>query len=165
LLIEINPGLIIWTFVTFVALLIILRAFAWKPILSVLDQREKTIRESLEEAKKAREEAEKIMAQHNEMIGKARHEMAAIIEKAQRDAEQRRADILARANREAEDKAKQFTEELERQKRAAIRDVREQSADIVIAAASRLIQSELNEDRHRKLVRGFLDDLKSKDAN
>ncbi len=164
-LVAINPGLIIWTIVTFIALLIVLRAFAWKPLLAVLDERERTIRESLEKARTAREEAEKLMAQHKEMIGKARHEMAAIIEKAQRDAEQRRSDILARANREAEDKAKQFTEELERQKRAAIREVREQSADLVIAAASRLIQSELNEDRHRRLVRGILDDLKSKDVN
>jgi F-type H+-transporting ATPase subunit b len=163
-LVAINPGLIIWTVITFIVLLVVLRLVAWKPILGLLEERERTIRESLEQARLAREEAEKLMAQHKEMIGKARHEMAAIIEKAQRDAEQRRADILARAHREAEDKARQFSEDLERQKRAAIREVREQSADLVIAAASRLVQSELNEDRHRKLVHGYLADLKSLDA-
>ena len=161
-LVAINPGLIIWTIVTFIALLVMLRLFAWKPLLAMLDERERTIRESLEQARASREEAEKLMAQHKEMIGKARHEMAAIIEKAQRDAEQRRADILARAHREAEEKARQFTEDLERQKRAAIREVREQAADLVVSAASRLIESELNDERHLRLVRGYLDDLGGK---
>jgi len=160
-LLSINPGLIIWTIATFLALLVILRLVAWKPLLAMLEEREKTIRDSLEQAKQAREEAEKLMAQHREMIGKARHEMAAIIEKAQRDAEQRRADILARAHREAEDKARQFSEDLERQKRTAIREVKEQSVDLVVAAASRLIQGSLDDEKHRKLVRGYLDDLET----
>ena len=148
-LVAINPGLIIWTIITFIVLLVVLRLVAWKPILGLLEERERTIRESLEQARLAKEEAEKLMAQHKEMIGKARHEMAAIIEKAQRDAEQRRADILARAHREAEDKARHFSEDLERQKRAAIREVREQSADLVIAAASRLGASPASAHRNR----------------
>jgi F-type H+-transporting ATPase subunit b len=158
-LVEIDPGLILWTVFTFLVLLGILRAVAWKPLLALLDEREKTIRESLEQARQAREEAEKLMAQHREMLAKARHEMAAIIEKAQRDAEQVRADILARAHREAEDKAKQFSEDLERQKRAAVREIREQSVDLVLAATSRLIKTSLDEEKHRSLVRGYLDDL------
>ncbi|HKY33716.1 MAG TPA: F0F1 ATP synthase subunit B [Candidatus Polarisedimenticolia bacterium] len=160
-LVDINPGLIIWTLVTFIVLLVVLRLVAWKPILALLEERERTIRESLEQARKAREEAETLMAQHREMIGKARHEMASIIEKAQRDAEQRRADILARAQRDAEEKARQFSEDLDRQKRAAVREVREQAVDLVLAAASRLVEAEMNEERQRKLVRGYLDDLKS----
>lgn len=161
MLVQINPGLIIWTIVTFIALLVVLRLAAWKPLLAMLDQRERTIRESLDQARQAKEEAEKLMAQHREMIGKARHEMAAIIEKAQRDAEQRRADILSRAHRETEEKARQFAEDLERQTRAAIRQVREQSADLVIAAASRLIQASLDEEKHRKLVNGYLEELET----
>jgi len=160
-LLSINPGLIFWTILTFIALMVILRLVAWKPLLAMLEEREKTIRDSLEQAKQAREEAEKMMAQHREMLAKARHEMAAIIEKAQRDAEQRRADILARAHREAEDKARQFGAELERQKRAAVREIKEQSVDLIVAAASRLVQSSLDDERHKKLVRGYLDDLKA----
>src|SRR5262245_49254162 len=100
MLVEIAPGLIIWTIVTFIVLLVILRMVAWKPILDLLDQREKTIREALDSARKAKEEADATMAKHSEMIGKARQEMADIIEKAQRDAEQRRAEILTRAHGE-----------------------------------------------------------------
>lgn len=161
-LVEINPGLIIWTVLTFIVLLVVLRLFAWKPILGVIEERERTIRESLEQAKKAREEAETLMERHREMIGKARQEMAAIIEKAQRDAEQRRADILARAHREAEEKARQFGEDLERQKKAVIREIREETVDLVLAASGRLLQERLDDDKHRTLVSGYLDDLKAK---
>ena len=158
-LVSIHPGLIVWTIVTFGALLLVLRVVAWKPLLGLREERERTIRESLDEAKRSRDEAEKLMAQHRDMLSKARQEMAAIIEKAQRDAEQRRADILARAHREAEDKARQFSDDLERQKRAVMRDIKEESVDLVLAAASRLMQASLDEEKHRKLVRGYLDDL------
>ena len=159
MLVSINPGLIIWTIITFVVLLVVLRLFAWKPLLGILEERERTIRESLEQARKAKEEAEQMMAQHKEMLSKARHEMAAIIEKAQRDAEQRRTDILARAQRDAEEKGRQFSEELERQKRAAIREIREQTVDLAIAASSKLLAASLDEERHRTLLRGYLEDL------
>ena len=158
-LVEINPGLIIWTIITFAVLMVILRVFAWKPLLGMLEERERTIRESLEQARKAKEEAEHLMTQHREMLGKARQEMAAIIEKAQRDAEQRRSDILARAQRDAEEKGRQFAEDLERQKRAAIRELKEESVDLVLAAASRLIDSSLDDDKHRALAKGYLEEI------
>ena len=161
MLVEINPGLIIWTIITFVLLLVILRAVAWKPILGVLEERETTIRESLDLARKSKEEAETLMARQQEMIGEARQEMATIIERAQRDAEKRRADILARAQGEADEKARQFAEELERQKRAAIRDIRVEAVDLVVAASSRLVEKNLDEEKQKSLVRGYLDDLKA----
>jgi F-type H+-transporting ATPase subunit b len=160
-LVAIHPGLIIWTIVTFLALLIVLRLFAWKPLLGVLDEREKTIRDSLEQARLAREEAEKAIKEQKELLARARQEMAATIEKAQRDAEGLRTDILARAHREAEDKQKKFAEEIERQKRAALEEVRAKTVDLALAAASRLIQTELNDDRQRKLVTSYLDDLRN----
>ena len=160
-LVAINPGLIIWTIITFVVLLVILRWVAWKPLLGVLEERERTIRESLEQARTAKEEAETLMARHREMLAKARQEMAAIIEKAQRDAEQRRSDILARAHKEAEEKSRQFGEDLERQKRAAINEVKKECVDLVIVAASRLLRAELTEEKHRDLVQSYLENLKS----
>ena len=129
-LVSINPGMMIWTIVTFIVLLIVLKAVAWKPLLAMLDAREKTIRDSLEQARQAREEAEKGIMEQKELLARARHEMAATIEKAQRDAEALRTDILARANREAEEKQRKFGEEIERQKRAALEEVREKTVDL-----------------------------------
>lgn len=158
-LVQINPGLIIWTILTFIALMVILKLVAWKPLLAMLDDRERTISDSLELARKTKEDSERLIIEHREMLTKARQEMAAIIEKAQRDAEQRRSDILARAQRDAEEKGRQFAEDLERQKRAAIRELREESVDLVLAAASRLLDSTLDDEKHRKLARGYLDDI------
>jgi len=160
-LVAIHPGLIIWTIITFIALLVVLRLVAWKPLLGVLEEREKTIRDSLDQARRAKEEADQLMVQHKEMLSKARQEMAAIIEKAQRDAEQRRGDILARAHREAEEKAKHFSEELERQKRAAIQELKAETVDLALAATSRLLQEQVSEEKHRSLVLGYLDELES----
>ncbi len=158
-LVEIAPGLIFWTVITFVALLVVLRVVAWKPILGLLEERERTIRESLEQARRAKEEAESLMSQHREMIGKARQEMASIIEKAQRDAEQRRAEILARAHSETEEKARQFSEDLDRQKRAAIRDIRKEAVDLVVAASSRLLRENLDQEKHRGLVKSYIESI------
>ncbi len=164
-LVAINPGMIIWTIITFIVLLIVLRLVAWKPLLAMLDEREKTIRDSLEQARKAREEAERTITEQKEVLARARQEMAATIEKAQRDAEGLRTDILARANREAEEKQKRFAEEIERQKRAALDEVREKTVDLALAAASRLIDAELTEERQRKLVKGYLEDLRRTPAS
>lgn len=60
---QLNPGLTFWTIVTFVVVLIVLRLTAWKPILSMIDERERTIRDALESAKKEREEAERLLAE------------------------------------------------------------------------------------------------------
>ncbi len=161
-LVDINPGLIIWTLVTFGALLVVLRLVAWKPLLGMLEERERTIRESLEQAKRAREEADTLMAQHRGMLAKARQEMAAIIEKAQRDAEQRRADILARASREAEEKLKRLAGEIERQKQQALDEIKQATVDLALAAATRLIQTDMDDEKHRTLLRSYLADLENR---
>ena len=78
-LIDVNPGVVFWTFVTFIVLLIVLKKFAWKPILTALDQRETAIRESLEKAERAKEEAQKILDQNQASLAKVEEESKQII--------------------------------------------------------------------------------------
>ncbi len=73
-LIDVNPGLIIWTVITFVILLFVLKKVAWKPILTALDQREASIRESIERAEQAKDEAQKILDENNANLAKAEDE-------------------------------------------------------------------------------------------
>ena len=70
-LLDVNPGLIIWTIVTFLILLFILKKVAWKPILSALDQREKDIKDSLEKAEKAKEDAQRILDENQANLAKS----------------------------------------------------------------------------------------------
>src|SRR5512137_197619 len=94
-LIKPDLGLIVWTFVTFLALAWVLKRFAWKPILAIIDAREKSIRETLEESKRAREAAEAALAQNKELVAQSRGESARIVSEGQKEAERVRSEILA----------------------------------------------------------------------
>src|SRR5512146_1761649 len=84
---SINPGLTIWTGITFLILLWVLRRFAWGPIVRTLDERERTIREAIEAAKKEREQAEKLLAEQKEGLARAQREAAEIARQNQQEVE------------------------------------------------------------------------------
>ena len=79
-LLDVNPGLIIWTILTFLILLVILKKVAWKPILTALDNREKEIEDSLNRAEQAKEEAQKILEENQATLSKAEEESKKIID-------------------------------------------------------------------------------------
>jgi len=151
-----DTGTIIWTLVTFIALLIVLRAVAWKPVLALLAEREKTIRSSLEEARKAREEAEKHMQESRESLKKARQEMAAVIDKGQREAERFRQELMEKAQQDADETRRRGVEEIEREKRAALSEIREAAVDLAVSAAGKIVASSMDEASQRKLATEFL---------
>ncbi|HZE89162.1 MAG TPA: F0F1 ATP synthase subunit B [Verrucomicrobiae bacterium] len=151
-----QPGTIIWTLITFGILVAGLRAFAWKPILGLLEEREKAIQGSLDEARKAREEAERHLAESREAMKKARQEMAGVIEKGQREAERLRQEIMSKAQGEADEARRRGIEEIERQKRAAIAELRSAAVDLAVQAASRIVQSSMDEKTQKKLASDFL---------
>lgn len=154
-----DPGTMIWTIITFLVLLVILRAFAWKPVLELLEQREKTIRDSLETAKRAKAEAEEHMAESREAMKKARQEMAAVIEKGQKEAERLRQELMEKAQKDAEETRKRGLEEINREKRAAVAEIRKSAADLAVAAAGRIVSASMDENAQRKLVADFLEEM------
>jgi F-type H+-transporting ATPase subunit b len=85
-MLSIEPGLLIWTIITFVILLIVLRKVAWKPLLTALEQRESTIRNSLDEAQKARQESEQLLAENRRILANANRESARILEQGREEA-------------------------------------------------------------------------------
>ena len=156
-----NPqtGTIIWTLITFGILLVVLRAFAWKPVLGLLEERERTIRDSLDSARKAREEAETHLAQSRESLKKARQEMASAIDKGQKEAERFRQELMEKAQKDAEETRRRGLAEIEREKRAAIVEIRKSAADLAVAAAGRIVSSSMDEGTQRKLVSEFLTEM------
>lgn len=151
-----EPGTIIWTLITFGILVTLLRLFAWKPILGMLDLREKTIRGSLDDARKAREEAEKHLAESREAMKKARLEMSAVIEKGQKDAERIRQEMLERTKKDADDLRRRGLEEIDRERRAAVNEIRKTAVDLAVGAAGRIIESSMDEAAQRKLAADFI---------
>jgi F-type H+-transporting ATPase subunit b len=156
---DINPGLTIWTGITFLVLLLVLRRFAWGPIVGMLDERERTIREALDQAKRERAQAEKLLAEQKETLAQAHREAAELARRNQQEVEVLRQDLTARAQKEAAallaDARKQVGEELAR----ARGELKSEVVDLAIDAAAQLIKANLDTKAQRTLVEEYISQL------
>jgi F-type H+-transporting ATPase subunit b len=155
-LLSVNPGLAIWTIVSFLAFFLILRRVAWGPILQALDRREKRIREAIESADKARADAERVLAEQQESLKEAREEARAILAEATADAERRGAELFAESRKEAERLLDRARAEIRSEETQAVERVRREAVDIALDAASKLIERSMTDADHRRLVEGFV---------
>ena len=158
-LITPRVGLIFWTTVTFALLVILLGRFAWKPLLGAIEERERSIRESLEQAKRDREEAASVLEQHRELLAQVRRERAEAVAAGQKDAERLKAEILDEAKRQREQLLKQTDAQVGAMLRQARTELRGVAADLAIQAASKLLSQHLDDPTQRKLVEDYLADL------
>jgi len=158
-LITPDVGTIFWTVVTFAILAFLLSRYAWKPLLQILDERERTVRDSLEQAKKARAEAEETLRKNQETLANARRETAAIIEQGKREGEALKAEILAQSRKEAQELVEQGKRQIQYEQKQAIEKLRTQVADLAIQAAERLIVRSLDDKKHRELLDDYVRSL------
>src|SRR6476619_6812116 len=101
-LIDVNPGLIFWTLVTFAVVIFILGRVAWKPILGFIEEREKAIADAIEASKRERAEAERLLAEQKSAIADARREAAEMMKKNRDDVERFREELMAKSKKEAD---------------------------------------------------------------
>lgn len=152
-------GTMFWTVVTFVLLMVLLRLVAWKPLLGALEAREKGIRGDLEEARREREEASKLLEEHRGLVDQARRERAEAVEAGRKEAERLKDEILAEGRRQREQLLAQGEAQIEAQVRQARLDLRASAADLAIEVAGKLLSKELDDAAHRKLVEEHLGSL------
>jgi len=158
-LISPNPGTLIWTVVTFALFAFILGRFAWKPMLAALNERERTIRDSIDGAKRDREEAERILGEQRALLEQARRERAEAVAAGQRDAEKLKEEILDQARAERERMIEQSRAQVEAGMRQARAELRREAVDLALRAAEKLITRNLDDATQRKLVEEHLADL------
>jgi F-type H+-transporting ATPase subunit b len=164
-LLRFEPGLMVWTVLTFLVLLFVLRKIAWKPLLEALDAREKRIHEALEKAQTAQKEAEQAIAENRRRSEEAMRRAEHIMEQARLDAGRTRQKLIEDARAESQRVVDQGMRRLEAEQRAAMQEVRAVAADLAIRAAGRLIQSSLTEQQQRELVDQFLKEVPQKSAH
>jgi len=152
MLVSVNPGLIIWTIVTFLLLVFVLGKFGWKPIISALEGREKNISDALADAENQRLEAERILEQYKDTIAKAESEARDIIQGARETSEQLRRETEASARVESQRMLDQARREIQGAKEAALREIRDVVADLAVEAAGKIVQEHLDPERHRKMI-------------
>lgn len=158
-LIDVDPGVVFWTIITFLVLLVVLKKFAWKPILSALDQRETAIRESLEKAERAQEDAQKILDENQANLAKAEEESKQIINQSRTYAEKLKEQMLQESKEQAQKIVSDATAEIERQKEAAFNELRSQIVDIAVQAAEKIISENLDKDAQEKIVNKYIAEI------
>ncbi len=158
-LIQVTPGLMIWTIVCFLICLFVLKRYAFAPIQQAIDERRERIRQSLEEADRARDEAHELLEQHRQLIGQAKAEAEEILTEARRvgDATERRMrdETEAERQRRLEDTKKQ----IEAETRRALDLIRTEVADLSLIAASKVTGKSLDSDDHRRLIEEAVSEL------
>jgi F-type H+-transporting ATPase subunit b len=158
-LINPNLGTIFWTVVTFVIFAFILSRVAWKPLIGALDARETSIRDNLDTAKREREEAQGVLAEHKRLVAGAHRERAAAVAAGQEEAERLKAEILDAARQQREKLLAQTDAQVQAGLRQAKAELRSVAVDLAIQAAGKLLEKNLDEATQRQLVERHLADL------
>lgn len=158
-LLTLEPGMLIWTFITFALLLWLLKKFAWKPLLGALESRENKIREDLQKAEDARGDAERLLAEHRKLLQNSEADARKIIDDAKSTAEMLKQGIVDTAHEQARQMTAQAKAEIQREKDTALSQLREEVADLAIRAAGKILGEELDADKHRRLVNDFIGNL------
>ena len=152
-LLRFEPGLMIWTIITFVVLLAVLRKIAWKPLLAALDEREQNIKEALEQARKTQRETELVLAENQRRTDEGFKKAEGIVQQARQEAEQMRQKMLEEAKAESRRVTEQGLRRIEAEQRTAMEEIRKVAGDLAIQAAGRLIQVSLSDQQQRELRR------------
>ena len=156
-----NPGLFVWTLVAFLLVLFILKKYAWKPILNSLDEREKSIADSLSAAEKARSEMAALKSENEALLQKAREERTQMLKEA-KDAGDK---LVADAQNKAKDEYGKIIADAQiaitQQKNVALSEVKNQVGSLVVEAAEKILRRQLsNKDAEESYIADLVRDVK-----
>ena len=156
-----NIGNALWTVLIFVIVVVVLGKFAWSPVLSLLQEREKFIHKSLSDAKRDREQAEASLKEYMARLQSAQVEAGRVIDQARHDAETLREELRQKARAEADGILKNAERQIQLETARALQQIRHEAADLSVAIASKLIQRNLSKEDNQRLIDEALSQLKN----
>ena len=160
---EFSLGLFFWQTLLFVGLLLLLAKYAWKPILSAVEERENTIKDSLKAAEKAKADMEAVQADNKRILKEARAERDALLAEAKKTSTQIVNDAKEAAQAEADKIAAAAQEAIQQEKNAAINDLKAQVAGLSVDIAQKVLQGELaDQKKQEQLVEKLVNDIEIK---
>ena len=163
-LVQLDPGLFVWTIITFLILLGVLTKFAWKPLLKALETRENEISQSLEDAKKAKQELERLSAEGDEIIAKARSEAQGIVSEGKKAAEQLTATTLNKAKEEAMANLSAAKDQIKIERDKAIVEIKGEVVNLSLSIAEKLVNKNLSKEDNKSLIDESLKNVKGYEA-
>ncbi|HEY6953438.1 MAG TPA: F0F1 ATP synthase subunit B [Bacteroidota bacterium] len=155
-MLDLNPGLIVWTIVSFIVLVAILGKYAWKPLIQALAEREDKIRSALEQADRARSEAAELLKKNEENIARAEREYQKMVRESKEMAEKMKEEILGKARQQAEQELQRASDEIQRSVDSARQQLRAEVADLAIKAAEKILDESLDAQKQKKIVDSFI---------
>lgn len=159
-----DPGLMIWTIVTFLCLVAILKIFAWGPLLAAIEARESRIRADREGAERARSEAERIQREFEAQMAGVQAKAKDMLAAAVKDGEALRARLKAEAEADAQGIKDKTMADLAAEKNRLVGELRRDVADLSVAAAAKLMHKSVDEGVRKTVLDGFFKDLESSKA-
>ena len=151
-MVEVHGGLLFWSVVTFLLLLVVLKKVAWGPIISALEQRENDIKDALNAAEEAKKEAEKVSNDYEQSIRDAQKQSQKIIADSKEAAEKVKDKIEDDASKKAETMLNDAKIQINAEKENAINEIKSIAVDLSIKAASKVVEKNIDNDDNRKLI-------------
>jgi F-type H+-transporting ATPase subunit b len=151
-LIQIVPGLMIWTLVAFAFTFWVLKRYAFGPIQKLIDDRRERIRLSVEEADHAREEARSLLEEHRALIGQARGEAESILAETRKIADAQRERMRAETEEDRQRRLEETNRQIEQATQQALGEIRREVANLSLLAAEKITRKTLTSDDERRLI-------------
>jgi len=161
-LVQVDPGLFIWTIVTFLVLLALLAKFAWRPLLEALESRQSAIRKALDDAQQAKQELERVNQESAQIVNRARVDAEAIITQSRSDGDRLREEIRQKARTEADHIVKNAERQIQLETSRALEQIRREAVDLSVMIASKIIQRNLSKEDNQRLIDEALKQVESR---
>ena len=149
---NIDFTLTLFTVILFAIFALVLGKFAWKPLLQMIEEREKTVRDQVQGAEKAQTDAQALLNQRQDMLNDATREREEMLARATQEADHIKAELVSKARADAEQILAKAKAQIEQEKNKAIHELRTQVADLAMMAAEKIVRSSLTPEAQRKLV-------------
>src|SRR3712207_3782034 len=158
-LIEVAPGLMIWTLICFAITFYVLKRFAFGPVQSIIDQRRQRVREAIEEAERTRSEARRLLEEHKELRANARGEAEEILAEARRVGDAMRERIREETEADRQRRLEETKRQIEAETARGLEAIRAEVANLALIAAEKATAGALDERSHRRLIEDAVREL------
>jgi len=156
---EIDPGLFVWSVITFLLLVGLLYKFAFNPLMRLQKARQAEIHQSILDAENLRDEAQQLLGDYKRQLAQARGEADAIVERARKAGETSKAEILEEARVQAEASLAKARKQIERDTNQALQKIREEAADLAITATAKVARTSLSQEDQLRLIKEAINEI------
>jgi F-type H+-transporting ATPase subunit b len=160
-----DPGLYVWTIITFLALLVVFNKLAWQPLKGVLRTREELIRKSLDDAQKAKQELERLHVESQRILTEARVQADKILSETRSDANRLRDELKQKAQAEAAGVVKNAQRQIEMETARAVQQIRTEAVDLSVALASKLLERNLTKEDNERLIEDTFREIEAREPS